>query len=216
MICKTDTHYYDGKLWSDSPDVKEEHKQLLRQLKEDIESVKRLDKEVKLQVFNNLLTFIAADEEASQYRTARACINTIVRDFEANPTYGSGPNYDPRNELQADDLLYLCAGKILVDPESESKDESTRDFISVEEVVFANTLLGMQDKQVMNGDSFNIATGRSINLLELVALLKKEFPSYTKQVNFQPARQGDIKRSGADTSKWKSLSKNYVELSKGK
>ena len=79
----------------------------------------------------------------------------------------------------------------------------TRDFIPVADVVAANLLLGMQEAAVMNGQPFNIASGRQINLLELVELLKKDFPNYATQPTLKPARAGDIRHSGADIKKFK-------------
>ena len=84
--------------------------------------------------------------------------------------------------------------------------QQTRDFISVTDVADANLLLGMYAHQVA-GNIFNIATGKSINLLELVELLKKEFPTHTGDTIFAPARSGDIKHSSADCSKYQSLAR---------
>ena len=81
----------------------------------------------------------------------------------------------------------------------------TRDFIPVANVVEANLTIAMLPKTFMNGQVFNIATGKSINLLELIDMLKKEFPLYNQEILFQPARIGDIKHSSADCSKYKSI-----------
>ncbi|MFC1842756.1 NAD-dependent epimerase/dehydratase family protein [Candidatus Dependentiae bacterium] len=81
----------------------------------------------------------------------------------------------------------------------------TRDFIPVQDVVEANLTVAMLESKFMNGQAFNIGTGKSISLLELVALLKKDFPKYNKEMQFKPARTGDIKHSSADCSKYQSL-----------
>jgi len=83
--------------------------------------------------------------------------------------------------------------------------QQTRDFIPVQNVVEANLQLGIQDKTIMNGRPFNIATGRSITLLELFENLQKEFPNYTLEPVFAPARAGDIKHSQANTNNWQSI-----------
>ncbi|MBT3455523.1 SDR family NAD(P)-dependent oxidoreductase [bacterium] len=80
--------------------------------------------------------------------------------------------------------------------------KQTRDYIPVESVANANVTLAMMPKHLMAGDTYNIGTGKSIDLIELVGLLKKDFPKYTAQINFEPARQGDIKNSSADISKY--------------
>jgi len=81
----------------------------------------------------------------------------------------------------------------------------TRDFIPVERVAEANLTVAMPQNNQMNGQIFNIGTGKSINLLELVDKLKKDHPNYTKNIQFKPARTGDIKHSSADCSKYKAI-----------
>lgn len=78
----------------------------------------------------------------------------------------------------------------------------TRDFISVHEVVNANLACGMLETELMNGQSFNIATGTSISILELIEQLKKQFPQYTAPIIFTEPRAGDTKHSQADCSKY--------------
>jgi len=79
----------------------------------------------------------------------------------------------------------------------------TRDFIPVEYVAQANLALAMLEDEIMTGQVFNIATGKSITLLELIDMLKLDFPDYAKKPLFKPARAGDIKHSTADCSKYK-------------
>lgn len=88
----------------------------------------------------------------------------------------------------------------------------TRDFIPVQNVVEANLFLGMQDKKIMNGRHINIATGKSITLLELLKTLKKEFPRYNHEPQFQPARKGDIKHSQADIKNWQTIARKEKTL----
>ena len=78
-----------------------------------------------------------------------------------------------------------------------------RDFIHVNEVSDANLLLGRSS--VGNGEIFNIATGTSITLLDLIEQLKKQYPYYNQEIRFEPARMGDLKISQADCSKYKAL-----------
>ena len=77
----------------------------------------------------------------------------------------------------------------------------TRDFVSVEQVAHTNLLLGLQPADVVSGEVFNVATGKSITLIELFQLLRKEFPDYMLEPQFAPERAGDIKCSTADCSK---------------
>lgn len=86
----------------------------------------------------------------------------------------------------------------------------TRDFITVEEVAYANMRLALLKPSSMHGNVYNIATGTSITLLELVEKLKKEFPRYTNTIIFAPARPGDITHSSADCSAYHALIANDV------
>lgn len=81
----------------------------------------------------------------------------------------------------------------------------TRDFIPVQDVVEANLTVAMLNSEKMNGQIFNIATGKSVNLLELIDILKKDFPAYDLDPAFKPARAGDIKHSSADCSRYRNI-----------
>lgn len=81
----------------------------------------------------------------------------------------------------------------------------TRDFVPVQKVVEANLALGMLPIENLNGQAVNIATGKSINLLELIEKLRQEFKHYDSKIIFKPARLGDVKYSFADCSKYEKL-----------
>lgn len=78
----------------------------------------------------------------------------------------------------------------------------TRDFISVHDVATANLMCGMLEEELMNGQPFNIATGTSISILELIEQLKKQFPHYTAPITFTNPRAGDARYSQADCRKY--------------
>lgn len=81
----------------------------------------------------------------------------------------------------------------------------TRDFVPVQQVVQANMQFALAPDSCMRGLVYNIATGKSITILELVALLKKEYPDYDKPLVFAPARQGDLVHSAADCTAYHQL-----------
>lgn len=81
----------------------------------------------------------------------------------------------------------------------------TRDYVSVYKVVDANILLGMCDKHKINGEIFNIATGNSITVLELINILKQQYPLYQEDTIFMPARPGDVKHVSANCLKYNNL-----------
>lgn len=80
----------------------------------------------------------------------------------------------------------------------------TRDFVPVARVAQANLFLASIAEQI-TGNVFNIATGKSINLLELVDQLKEMYPHYSAPLQFAPARAGDIHFSAANCAKFSAL-----------
>jgi len=77
----------------------------------------------------------------------------------------------------------------------------TRDFIHVSQIVDANLTLAMLDKTNLNGQSVNIATGKSQTLLAMLEALKTNYPNYQAEIKFMPARLGDIQHSQANNQK---------------
>ncbi len=75
----------------------------------------------------------------------------------------------------------------------------TRDFIHVSKVVEANLKVGARPK--INGEVFNVATGRSVDLHELLHNLERETGLTHVAVEYQPAREGDIVHSSASCEK---------------
>lgn len=81
----------------------------------------------------------------------------------------------------------------------------TRDFVHVSKIAEANLLLGMLADTKNTHSTFNIGTGTSINLLELIDKLKAQFPEYDQPIQFLPARLGDVQHSSADCTQYQSL-----------
>jgi len=80
----------------------------------------------------------------------------------------------------------------------------TRDFTPVERVVEANLVVAMIDYS-NEKNIFNIGTGKSINILQVIDMLKQEFPNYTNKIDFKPPRQGDARHTCADCSRYDNL-----------
>jgi len=74
----------------------------------------------------------------------------------------------------------------------------TRDFIPVTKIVEANINLATLPEEQTNGHTFNIATGKSVSLLQLINQLKNQYPDYNQPISFAPPRPGDVKHSAAD------------------
>lgn len=80
-----------------------------------------------------------------------------------------------------------------------------RDFVTVEQVVTANLQAGLLDYAQLNGQAVNIGSGAPIKIIDLLTQLKNNYPRYTGEIKFVPARTGDIKLSCANINKAKNL-----------
>lgn len=82
----------------------------------------------------------------------------------------------------------------------------TRDFVPVSHVVEANLLAGLADATNVSGEIFNVATGTSITLLELIKQLKMQYPESTSEIIFGPERSAaEVQHTSADVSKFSRL-----------
>lgn len=77
--------------------------------------------------------------------------------------------------------------------------KQTRDFIHVSKVVETNLKMGMQKNNV--GEVFNVATGTSINLIQLIKQLENELKLKPADILYEPTRSGDIMHSQANCKK---------------
>ena len=82
--------------------------------------------------------------------------------------------------------------------------KQSRDFTYVKDVADATIMALKAEKKKVTGEVFNIAYGKTTNLLELVRLINK-FTGKSIKPKFTEARKGDIKKSLADISKAKRL-----------
>ena len=77
--------------------------------------------------------------------------------------------------------------------------KQSRDFVSIRNVVDANLLAAQAPSNMVAGRVFNIGTGSSINLLDLMDELNRQTGQSLKP-NFGAARAGDVRNSQADIS----------------
>lgn len=106
-----------------------------------------------------------------------------------------GPRQDPNSAYAAVIPLFinwLLAGKA---PVVFGDGKQSRDFTFVGNVVEANMLAA--EAKGVSGNSYNVADGQAISLLELLAHLKREL-GIDIAADFQPPRKGDILHSMAD------------------
>ena len=109
-----------------------------------------------------------------------------------------GPRQDPDSQYAAVIPKFINVMAKGQSPIVYGDGEQTRDFVYVSDVVEANMLAAK--KTDISGKIFNIASGKSVSLNELVKAInlligKSLFPTYA------PSRSGDIKYSSADISK---------------
>lgn len=111
--------------------------------------------------------------------------------------FGPRQSFDsPYSGVIAKFCTLMLAGKA---PTIFGDGKQSRDFVSIRNVVEANLLGAERPRNLVAGQVFNIGTGTSINLLDLLDELNRQ----TKQnlrPNFGPARAGDVRSSQADIS----------------
>jgi UDP-glucose 4-epimerase len=114
-----------------------------------------------------------------------------------------GPRQNPQSQYAAVIPRFITA--ILRDesPTIFGDGSQTRDFSHVENVIHANVLACEASKEAL-GQSFNIACGGRISLLDLVATVNKILGKNVKP-KFDPPRPGDILHSQADIAKAEKL-----------
>ncbi|MBA3868593.1 MAG: SDR family oxidoreductase [Anaerolineae bacterium] len=78
----------------------------------------------------------------------------------------------------------------------------SRDFCYVENVVHGNLLAA--DAPAANGESINIATGKRVNLLDLVGQINTQLGTQIEPIHME-GRVGDVKHSRADITKAQTL-----------
>jgi UDP-glucose 4-epimerase len=77
----------------------------------------------------------------------------------------------------------------------------TRDFVSVRDIVQANLLAA--ESPAASGGTFNVATGRSVSLLELLECMESAAGVPRLEPIFAPQRPGDVRSGSASISKIK-------------
>ena len=97
-------------------------------------------------------------------------------------------------------IARFCAGMLRGEaPVIFGDGLQSRDFTFIDNAVAANLLAAEASSERVAGKVFNIATGQSISLLELVAALNR-LTGRQLQPRFEPPRSGDVRSSRADIS----------------
>jgi UDP-glucose 4-epimerase len=113
-----------------------------------------------------------------------------------------GPRQDPTSQYSG--VLAKFITMMLRDetPTIYGDGSQSRDFTYIDNAVAANLLACAAPASEVAGQTFNIATGRRVDLNEAVAVLQK-LTGYPGKVNHGAERSGDIKHSLADLTRAK-------------
>ena len=114
-----------------------------------------------------------------------------------------GPRQDPQSQYAAVIPRFITAIMHDQSPVIFGDGKQTRDFSHIENVIDANLAACEAPKEAL-GESFNIACGGRISLLDLVDTVNKILGKSIKP-RFDPPRPGDILHSQADISKAEKL-----------
>ena len=145
-------------------------------------------------------------EPISPYGAAKLAAEYYCHAFTA--TYGFetvalryfnvfGPRQDPNSPYSAVIPLFITAILENRRPVIFGNGLQSRDFTFIANVVHGNLLAA--DAEGVAGRSFNIAAGRSVSLLEMLAMLNKYLGTQV-EAEFADPRPGDILESLADIS----------------
>ena len=113
-----------------------------------------------------------------------------------------GPRQDPASPYSAVIPLFISAMLSGRQPTIYGDGKQSRDFTFVENVVDANLLAA--DAPGIAGRVFNVADGRSIDLLRLIEVLNETLGTAVRPVHEDP-RPGDIRESQADITQARTL-----------
>ena len=114
-----------------------------------------------------------------------------------------GPRQDPQSQYAAVIPRFITAILSGQSPTIYGDGKQTRDFSHVENIIEANVLACRAPKEAL-GESFNVACGGRISLLELVDTVNRILSKDIKP-KFEAARPGDVRDSQADISKAEKL-----------
>jgi UDP-glucose 4-epimerase len=110
-----------------------------------------------------------------------------------------GPRQDPNSEYSAVIPRFITAMLSGRQPTIYGDGKQSRDFTFVANVVHGNLLAADADAKLVAGRTFNVANGRSTDLLKLIAELNALLHTAITPVH-EPPRAGDVRESLADIS----------------
>lgn len=137
---------------------------------------------------------LAVEDYLSAYHTTYGLETVALRYFNV---------YGPRQAFNNgySGVITIFANQLIGDssPTIFGDGLQTRDFVSVGDIVQANLLAAESPSAV--GERFNVASGRSVSILELLDCLKSIAGRPDIRPNFAPPRPGDVRSGGASIRK---------------
>jgi len=114
-----------------------------------------------------------------------------------------GPRQDPSSMYSGVISKFNDVVKSGATPMIFGDGQQTRDFVFVKDIVQGN-MLAMHSPNAGKGDVYNIATGSTTTLVQLLEAVARQYGKEVKPV-FKDARAGDIRHSYADISRAKTV-----------
>jgi UDP-glucose 4-epimerase len=112
-----------------------------------------------------------------------------------------GPRQLPNSPYSGVISIFLAAMRQNLPIAIYGDGSQTRDFVYVKDVAIAYSLALTTSLEPGSCLICNVGTGQSITLLQLVAILRDQFPQWQSEIKFLPSRLGDIQHSQADIAK---------------
>lgn len=108
-----------------------------------------------------------------------------------------GPRQDPESMYSAVIPKFMEQAYLGVPLEVHWDGKQSRDFTHIDNVVAANLLGAKTVKGV--GRAYNIANGKTYSLLDIIRVIEKKV-GHKLEIEFQPKRKGDVRKTFADIS----------------
>lgn len=109
-----------------------------------------------------------------------------------------GPRQDPNSPYSGVISIFLKAMQQGLPISIYGDGTQTRDFVYVKDIANAFACALLAEIAPSTCLTFNIGTGKTVSLLELVSTLQTCFPDWNSGVTFHSLRTGDIQHSQAD------------------
>lgn len=144
---------------------------------------------------------LIGEELCKQYTTSFGIETVMLRYFNVY-----GPRQNPKGAYAAVVARFSDQLKNNAPITIFGNGLQTRDFVPVSQVVDANLISGISDASDVSGEIFNVATGTSITLLELVDQLRVQYPESKSEIVFGPERSAaEVQHTSADVNKFMNL-----------